>query len=81
MTKLGIDIVDLSDPQIQRRNERTLQLVLSAEDKTLEHPNLYWLLWSAKEAIFKCHREAWNFSPTQIPVALSEIDGAISFTS
>ncbi len=81
MTKLGIDIVDLSDPQIQRRNERTLQLVLCNEDITLEHPNLYWLLWSAKEAVFKCHREALNFSPKQIPIALSEIDGDISFTS
>lgn len=81
MTKLGIDIVDLSDPQIQKRNQRTLKLVLNPEDQTIEHPLLFWILWSAKEAVFKCYREALNFSPTQISIKLAEIDGEISFTS
>lgn len=81
MTKLGIDIVDLSDPQLHKRDHRALKLVLNSEDQTIDHPQLYWLLWSAKEAVFKCHREAWNFAPTQIPIKFSEIDGAISFTS
>ena len=81
MIKLGIDIVDLKDPQVQKRDERALKLVHNSEDQSIEHPLLYWLLWSAKEAVFKCYREAYNFTPTQIPIKLSEIDGDISFTS
>lgn len=81
MTRLGIDIVDLNDHQLKKRDERAMKLVINSKDKTIEHPLLYWILWSAKEAIFKCYREAWNFSPTQIPVALSETDGVIFFSS
>lgn len=81
MTKIGIDIVDLHDPQLKHRNERALKLILHPDDQLIEHPHLYWLLWSAKEAIFKCQREALNFSPSSIPVKLVADGEAISFTS
>lgn len=78
---LGIDIVDLKDPQLKKRNERALKLISNQKDKLTEHPNIYWLLWAAKEAVFKCRREAFNFSPTQIPVQFSVVEGEILFAS
>ena len=81
MIKLGIDIVDLKDPQLKERNERALQLILNPKDELIDHPQLYWLLWSAKEAIFKSEREAINFSPSSIPVKLSKNGETIVFSS
>lgn len=72
---LGIDIVDLSDTNLQERNERSLKLILCDQDQLIKHEMIFWLLWAAKEAVFKCHREALNFSPTSIPIRLySEFD-------
>ncbi|MEM7298033.1 MAG: 4'-phosphopantetheinyl transferase superfamily protein, partial [Bacteroidota bacterium] len=72
---LGIDIVDLSDPKLQERNKRSLKLILCEKDQLIDHENVFWLLWAAKEAVFKCHREAFNFSPTSIPIQFySEFD-------
>ena len=78
---IGIDIVDLQDPQLKIRSSRSLRLISHPEDQLMEHPQSYWLLWAAKEAIFKCQREAINFSPKQISVQLSQNSGTISFTS
>lgn len=78
---LGIDIVDLKDPSFKERDDRTIDLIKNTEDIHIEHPNLFWILWSAKEAIFKCRREPINFSPTKIPVQLKDEDGVITFQS
>ena len=81
---VGIDIVDLKDPSFNERNERndrTMDLIKNDEDVHIDHPQLFWILWSAKEAIFKCKREPINFSPTKIPVKLQQTNGTITFTS
>lgn len=78
---LGIDIVDLHDPVLKERDERSLRFIKHPADTVIEHDQIYWLLWSAKEAVFKCLREANNYSPTSIPVIMEETDGKIIFTS
>ena len=78
---LGIDIVDLKDPLLKERDDRSLQKIKNEEDTTIKHKQLFWLLWSAKEAVFKFYREPLNFSPTNIPIQLKEDDGKISFKS
>ena len=78
---LGIDIVDLKDPLLSNRTDRTLKLIKSPEDFLIEHPHLFWILWSAKEAIFKCRREPINFAPSEIPVQIQEKNGIITFLS
>jgi len=71
MIKLGIDIVDLSDPQLQKRGERALKLISHPEDQLIDHHYIYWLLWAAKETTFKCYREDTDFMPKKIPITLS----------
>ncbi|WP_425392927.1 4'-phosphopantetheinyl transferase family protein [Ekhidna sp.] len=78
---LGIDIVDLKDPSFKERNSRSLELIQNENDVTIDHPHIFWILWSAKEAVFKCRREPLNFAPTKIPIEVSENDGAIRFSS
>lgn len=78
---LGIDIVDLKDPSLRDRTDRTLRFVKNENDVLIDHPNAFWVLWAAKEAIFKCRREAHNFTPTQIPVQLESTADGITFTS
>lgn len=79
---LGIDIVDLQDPKLKERDERSLRFIKHPSDVIIEHHQIYWLLWSAKEAVFKCIREANNFSPTSIPVIMEEKEkGEICFQS
>jgi len=68
---LGIDIVDLTDIRSKDRTERSLRLITSNKDQTIKHPKLFWLLWAAKEAIYKCRREEIDFSPTSIPVEIN----------
>ncbi|GAB4240718.1 MAG: hypothetical protein Tsb0034_17340 [Ekhidna sp.] len=76
----GIDIVDLSDPKLKPRDQRALNKILHQEDLVPDHPYIYWLLWSAKEAVFKSNREAINFAPTLIPIALELVSDSIHFT-
>ena len=78
---LGIDIVDLHDTNLKERDERSLNLILNEKDELMDHPDIFWLLWSAKEAIFKCHREAINYAPKSIPVQLSTEFDQITFRS
>ena len=78
---LGIDIVDLHDPKIRDRSERSMKLIQHEDDQLIDHPHIFWLLWSAKEAIFKCEREPKNFSPTSISVQLADKEEGISFTT
>ncbi|MEP0984694.1 4'-phosphopantetheinyl transferase superfamily protein [Ekhidna sp.] len=78
---IGIDIVDLEDPSFKERNARSLDLIKSKEDVLIEHKYLFWILWSAKEAVFKCRREPLNFAPTKIPIAIKEDENGITFSS
>ena len=78
---LGIDIVDLKDPTFKERNSRSLDLIQNEEDSIIDHPNLFWILWSAKEAVFKCKREPLNFAPKKIPITISQENDGISFAS
>ncbi|MEQ9466210.1 MAG: 4'-phosphopantetheinyl transferase superfamily protein [Ekhidna sp.] len=78
---LGIDIVDLEDPKLRERDDRSLDLIRNKEDILIDHPNQFWLLWSAKEAIFKCKREPINYSPSKIPIKLKKEDDHITFES
>lgn len=78
---LGIDIVDLNDPKLKERGPRSLKLIQHSQDQLIEDSNLFWILWAAKEAVFKCHREAINFSPSSIPIILKKMDDQIGFES
>lgn len=78
---LGIDIVDLKDPLLKERTERTINMIKNKEDVLIEHPHLFWILWSAKEAAFKCRREPLNFAPSNIPIKVSKNDEDILFSS
>jgi len=78
---LGIDIVDIKDPSFQERNERTFDLIRNEQDYDIDHPHLFWLLWSAKEAVFKCRREPLNFAPKKIPIQIQEKAGILTFRS
>ena len=58
-----------------------MKLIQHEDDQLIDHPHIFWLLWSAKEAIFKCEREPKNFSPTSISVQLADKEEGISFTT
>ena len=77
----GIDIVNLNDPLTKKKDKRAYRLIKHRNDVSIEHSELYWLFWAAKEAVFKCRREAINFSPTSIPVELSDSEGVLTFQS
>ena len=78
---IGIDIVDLSDPLFRKRTSRSLDLITSEKDQLIDHPTLFWLLWSAKEAVFKAKREITSFSPKNIPIFLRQEGSTIRFES
>ena len=79
MSKLGIDIVDLADPKLKERDDRSLKLIQNENDLIISHKNVFWLLWSAKEAIFKARREASNFIPTEIPISIVQQNKSFLF--
>lgn len=78
---IGIDIVDLSDPLFRERTSRSLDLIASENDQFIDHPKLFWLLWSAKEAVFKSRREITSFAPKNIPIVLTKEGSKIKFES
>ncbi|MEO1256050.1 MAG: 4'-phosphopantetheinyl transferase superfamily protein [Bacteroidota bacterium] len=78
---VGIDIVDLNDPLLKERDQRMLNLVKNENDTIVDHPCLFWILWSAKEAIFKYHREPISFAPTKIPITLLKKGEVLTFES
>lgn len=69
---IGIDIVDLHDPKLRERTDRALDLILHPADTYPQHTQLFWLVWTAKEAIFKCNRKANTFSPSTLQVNINE---------
>ncbi len=74
---VGIDLVDLSDPNLKARSDRTIPLISHPED--VFEKNQFWLLWTAKEAIFKSYRTNRRFDPKQIPVLIDP--NALTFHS
>lgn len=78
---IGIDIIDLSDPLLNERSDRSLKLISNHKDRTINHPHLFWLLWTAKEAVFKARRKPAVFAPKEIPIKLKRTDGRITFIS
>ncbi len=78
---IGIDIVDLNDPLFRKRTKRSLDLISNPKDQTIDHPQLFWLFWSAKEAVFKTKREIRSFAPKDIPISLIIEDSKIKFDS
>jgi phosphopantetheinyl transferase (holo-ACP synthase) len=71
---IGIDIIDLSDPLLRTRNQRTMNMILHPEDCHPTSRQTFWLLWTSKEAIYKAHRTTSPFRPKTIKVAISEVN-------
>ncbi|MEQ9374979.1 MAG: 4'-phosphopantetheinyl transferase superfamily protein [Imperialibacter sp.] len=75
---IGVDIVDLTDPLLKPRSQRELRFISHPNDhcpKDIGEETLYWLLWAAKEAIFKAERQDQAFSPKEIEVMYSKTVG------
>jgi phosphopantetheinyl transferase (holo-ACP synthase) len=72
---IGVDIVDLTDPLLKPRSRKELRFISHPNDhcpKDIGEETLYWLLWAAKEAIFKAERQNQAFSPKEIEVIYSK---------
>lgn len=78
---LGIDIVDLTDPLLKKRSSRAIDLIKSPGDKLIDQTNIFWLLWTAKEAVFKSHREPLVFDPKSIRIELNLKEDVVFFKS
>lgn len=86
---IGVDIVDLTDPLLKKRNSRALGLISHPQDScpfATSDEELFWLYWTAKEAIFKAYRLPGGlpkaFSPKSIPVVYHAFeDGKMWFDS
>lgn len=78
---LGIDIVDLKDQRTKERNVRSLRLIQHEKDTLINHPHIFWLLWAAKEAVYKSKRKDTDFSPTSIRIKIKRNGQGFSFQS
>tara|TARA_Y100000310_G_scaffold341099_1_gene439129 strand:+ start:3718 stop:4254 length:537 start_codon:yes stop_codon:yes gene_type:complete len=76
----GIDLVDLNDPLLKKREKNALRLITNPDDEFVDHSD-FWYLWTAKEAVFKYHRELTNFTPKEIPIKLQRINNQVLFAS
>lgn len=77
----GIDLIDLKDPLLHKRDKGAIRLILHPEDKYPHDENEFWYLWTAKEAIFKAQRDLTNFNPKDIKVVIQKNGEQLSFTS
>lgn len=68
---VGIDIVDLGDPLLKKRNQRALQLIKHPVDSFSSIPDTFWLLWTAKEAVYKATKSGKPFAPKSIPIQMT----------
>ena len=71
---IGIDIVDIKDPLLHPRTADHLRFIKAKGDQYPENIDpilLYWIVWSAKEAIFKSKRQLKSFDPKLITVVFS----------
>lgn len=64
---IGIDVVDLSDPLLRKRDKQHLRFILHPEDEPSSN-EAFWSLWAAKEAVFKSKRVIQKFNPKLIPI-------------
>ena len=89
---IGIDIVDLKDPLLHPRTADHLRFIKAKGDQYPENTDpilLYWIVWSAKEAIFKSKRQLKSFDPKLITVVFSnnlyfsskQLSGTVEATS
>jgi phosphopantetheinyl transferase (holo-ACP synthase) len=67
---IGIDIVDLEDPILKVRKPEDFRFIRHPEEKVLNHPMIFWLYWTAKEAVFKASRDLVRFQPKKIEIKL-----------
>ena len=71
---IGIDIVDIKDPLLHLRTADHLRFIKAKGDQYPENIDpilLYWIVWSAKEAVFKSRRQLISFDPKLISVVFS----------
>ena len=71
---IGIDIVDIRDPLLHPRTADHLRFIKAKGDQYPDNIDpilLYWIVWSAKEAIFKSKRQLKLFDPKLITVVFS----------
>ena len=71
---IGIDIVDIKDSLFHPRTADHLRYIKAKGDQYPENIDptlLYWIVWSAKEAIFKSKRQLISFDPKLITVVFS----------
>ncbi len=78
---IGIDLVDLTDPLLKPRDHRTLQLITHPLDQYDPQDHIFWLLWTAKESIFKCRRKIEPFDPKSIPIKIQKSETSFRFQS
>ncbi len=74
---IGIDVVDLKDPLIKSRDPETFRFIVHTNDQVeliRSHPFGFWIIWTAKESVFKALRKDIRFDPLQIPVQFSASD-------
>ena len=80
---IGIDIVDIKDPLLHLRTADHLRFIEAEGDQYPEHIDpilLYWIVWSAKEAVFKSKRQLKSFDPKLITVILYDFEPITTFT-
>ena len=75
----GVDIIDLNDPLLQKRGDRSLDLIRNPQDTPIDHPLYFWLLWTAKEAAYKSVRGTAPFSPKNMVIQLHHTENDLSF--
>lgn len=79
---IGIDLVNLNDPLLKKRDERALKFITNTEDIYPEGELKFWWLWAAKEAVFKAQRiPNRNFAPKEIPIQITEKNHKLTFNS
>jgi phosphopantetheinyl transferase (holo-ACP synthase) len=70
---IGIDIFDRSDERTRNRTFDDLRFILADGESVFDHPLIFWLFWTAKEAVFKAVRNPISqFFPKKITIILDE---------
>lgn len=65
---IGIDLVDLSDPLLRKRDAHALRLITHPDDAFPHGNHSFWYLWAAKESVFKAQRQLVRYDPKSIPI-------------
>lgn len=77
----GIDLIDLKDPLLHKREQGAIRLITHPGDECPEVEHQFWYLWTAKEAIFKAKRDLTNFNPKEIRVIIRQDNDNLTFES